>query len=222
MTHYRGMESESCQALRAVVGNRDAGYFFQRAVRFGGVAHQFRGIPVNLVQIGAIRRDPIVAGAAADVATKRPEGAIAPDIRARRILRDSDLEAVDMEGTEVAVPENRSVQESVIRGDGQPAKFSDLASPCVDRYDLADANSAIFVNVRHRDSVADSVSDEEGIRPVVQESDVERRTAPSVLERGIAERAVCIHAEYNDAVRIWRIRSYGPWLAVWTRHPENG
>src|SRR5262249_53472564 len=182
MTHYRGMKSESCQALRAVVGNRDAGYFFQRAVRFGGVAHQFRGIPVNLVQIGAIRRDPIVAGAAADVSTKPPEGAIALDVGACGILRDSDLEAVDMEGTEVAVPENRSVQESIIRGDSQPAKFSDLASPCVDRYDLADANSAIFVDSAQGHSIAHSLPDDEGIRSVVQESDVERRTASSVLE----------------------------------------
>src|SRR5207244_8851227 len=119
---------------------------------------------------------------------------------ARRILRDFELGAVDMEGADVAVPENRSVQKSVIGRNGQPAKFSDRSSPCVDRYDLANADSAVFVNAAHADSVTDGVSDDERVRSVVQESDVERRTAASVLERGVAERAVCIHAKYNDAV----------------------
>jgi hypothetical protein len=101
------------------------------------------------------------------VDTKPPEGAIALDLGARRILRDSDLEAVvDMEGGDVAVPENRSVQVSVIGGDGQPTKFSDLASPCVDRYDLADANSAIFVDSAQGHPIADGISDDERIRPV--------------------------------------------------------
>ena len=143
-------------------------------------------------------------------------------IGARRILRDSDLGAVDVEGGDVAVPENRSVQESVIRGDGRPAKFSDLASPCVDRYDLADANSAVFVDSAHSHSITDGISDDERIRPVMQERDVERRTASSILERSVAERAVGIDAVYHDAVGIWRIRSDGPCFAVWTRHPENG
>src|SRR4029077_3198177 len=179
------------------------------------------GIPVDLVQKCAVRRNPVIARSAADVSTKPPEGAIALDDGARRILRDSDFGAVDMEGGDVAVPENRGVQESIIGGDGQPAKFSDLASPCVDRYDLADANSAVFVNAAHADSVTDGVSDDEGIRSVVQKRDVERRTAPSVLERGVAERPVCIHPEYNDAVGIRRIRSNRTRFAVWPRHPEN-
>src|SRR4029077_6086621 len=178
--------------------------------------------PVDLIEKGAIRRHPIVARAAADVSTKTPEGAIALDVGARGILRDSDLGAVDMEGGDVAVPENRTVQESVIGGDGQPTKFSDRASPCVDGYHLADANSTVFVNAAQADSVTDGVSDDEGIRPGVQEGDVERRTATSVLERGVAERAVCIHAEYNDAVGIWCIRGDRPWFAIWSRHPENG
>src|SRR4029077_5029426 len=108
----------------------------------------------------AIWRNPAIARAAADVCTKRPEGAIALDVGARRILRDTDLGAVDMEGGDVAVPENRSVQDSVIGGQGQPAEFSDRASLCVDRYELADANSAVFVNAAHADSVTDGVSDD--------------------------------------------------------------
>src|SRR5260370_36321658 len=136
------MASESRQTLWAVVGNRDTGYFFQRAVWFGGVPHQLRGIPVDLVEVFTIRRNPAVARSTADVSTKPPEGAIALDLGARRILRDSDLEAVDMAGGDVAAPENRSVQAAVMRGKGQPAKFSDRASPCVDLYDLVDAHSA--------------------------------------------------------------------------------
>src|ERR1700747_2319380 len=121
------MASESRQSLRAVVGNRDAGYFFQRAIRLGGVPHQLRCIPVDLIQVFAIRRNPAVARAAADISTEPPEGAIALDLGTCRILRDSDLETVvDIEGGDVAVPENRSVQASVIGGDGHPAKFTVL------------------------------------------------------------------------------------------------
>src|SRR6266403_1797510 len=211
-----GGESESRQTLRAVVGDGDTGNLLERAVWFGGVPHQLRGVPVDLVEIGAIRRNPVITRSTADVSAKSPEGAIALDVGARRILRDSDLGAIDMERGDVAVPENRSVQESVIGGDGQPAKFSGRASPCVDRHDLADANSSVFVNAAHADSVTNGVSDDERIRPIVQEGDVERRTASSVLERGVAQRAICIHAEYDDAVGIWRIRSDERWFAVWT------
>src|SRR5579863_1670090 len=138
--------SESRQPLRTVVRDRHAGNFLQRAIRLGSVADQLRGVPVDLVEKGAIRRDPVIAWAAADVSTKPPEGAIALDNRTCGILGDFEFEAVDVECGDVAVPENRSKQESVIGGDGCPAKFSDLASPRVDRYDLADANSSIFVD----------------------------------------------------------------------------
>src|ERR1700730_7461902 len=105
------MASESRQTLRAVVGDGDTGNLLQRAVGSSGVPHQLRGVPIDLVEKGAIWRHTIVARAATDVSTKRPEGAIALDVGACRILRDSDLEAVvDMEGGDVAVPENRSVQ----------------------------------------------------------------------------------------------------------------
>src|SRR5258708_25690206 len=182
------MASESRQPLRAVVRDGDAGHLLQRAVWFGGVPHQLRRIPIDLIQVFTIRTNPAVARAAADVSTKRPEGAIALDLGARRIPRDSDLEAVvDIEGGDVAVPENRSVQESVIGGDGQPAKFSGRASLCVDRYDLADADSAIFVDSAQGHSIADGISDDERIRPVMQERDVERRTASSSLEGAFAQ-----------------------------------
>src|SRR5580700_9204682 len=160
-------ESEPRQPLRAVIGNRNAGDLLKRAVWLRGVPYQLRGVPVDLVEKGAIRRNPAIARSAADVPTKPPECAIALDFGARRILRDFDLGAVDMEGGDVAVPENRSVHESVIGGDGQPAKFSDRASPCVDRYDLVDANSAVFVNTAQADSVTDGVCEDESIRSVV-------------------------------------------------------
>jgi hypothetical protein len=35
-------------------------------IRLGGIAHQFRSIPVDLVEVGAIRRQPDVARAAAN------------------------------------------------------------------------------------------------------------------------------------------------------------
>jgi hypothetical protein len=123
---------------------------------------------------------------------------------------------------DIAVPENSGEQESIIRGDGRPAKFSDLASPRVDRYDFADANSAIFVDSAQGYSIAHGKSDDERIRPVMQERDVERRTASSILEGTFAECAVGIDAVDYYAVGIWRIRSHGPCFAVWTSHPENG
>src|ERR1700740_3561600 len=184
------MASESRQTLRAVVGDGDTGHLLERAVWLGGVPHQLRRIPVDLVDKGASRRNPLIARSAADVSTKPPEGAIALDNRTCGILGDFEFEAVDVEGGDVAVAENRSVQEPVIGGDGCPAKFSDLASPCVDRYDLADTNSAIFVDPAQGHSIADGISDDERIRPVVQERDVERRTASSILEGAFAERAV--------------------------------
>src|SRR5258707_1379772 len=216
------MASESRQPLRAVVRAGDAGPPLQGAVWFGRVPHQLRRIPIDLIQLFTIRRNPAVDRAAADVSPKRPEGAIALDLGARRILRDSDLEAVvDIEGGDVAVPENRTVQESVIGGHGQPAQFSGRASLCVDRYDPVDANSAIFVDSGQGHSIADGISDDERIRPAFQESDVERRSASSILERAFAERAVGIDAVDYYAVGIRSIRSDELWFAVRTRHPKN-
>src|ERR1700746_1148594 len=54
-------ESESRQALRAVRGDRDAFNLLKGTVRLSGVAHQFRSIPVDLVEIFAIRRQPAIA-----------------------------------------------------------------------------------------------------------------------------------------------------------------
>src|SRR5579859_6605922 len=85
----RGPESEPRQSLRTVVGDLHAGDFGQRAIRLSGVAHKSRGIPVDLIQKRAIRRDPVVARAAGDVAAEPPGRAIAPHLRARGILGDT-------------------------------------------------------------------------------------------------------------------------------------
>src|SRR5215468_4522402 len=70
------VESESRQALRAVVWNPGTGNFRERAVRPRRVAHQLRGIPIDLVETVAIRRQPAVARSAAHGSIDRPEGAI--------------------------------------------------------------------------------------------------------------------------------------------------
>jgi len=72
-------------------------------------------------------------------------------------------------------------------------------------YDLADANSAVFVDPAQGHSIAHGKSDDECIRPVMQERDVERRTASSILEGTFAECAVAIDAVDYYAVGIWRI-----------------
>ena len=100
-------QSESRQALRAIVGNFHARDLVKRTVRPSGVAHQFRGIPVDLIEIGTIRRNPVIARAAANGSIDRLEGAIPQNFRARRILRNADLGAVDMEAANVAVTEAR-------------------------------------------------------------------------------------------------------------------
>src|SRR5216684_4575245 len=78
-----GAESESGQALRAVVRNARAGDLVERTIPLDGVAHQFRGVPVNLVEIGTVWRQPDVVRAAADDSADPPEGAISRNLRAR-------------------------------------------------------------------------------------------------------------------------------------------
>src|SRR5262245_29262887 len=65
--------SELRQAPRAVVANQVIS--FARAVWLSSVTDQLRGIPANLVEVGAIRRNPAIARAAGLVAgTKRSSG----------------------------------------------------------------------------------------------------------------------------------------------------
>src|ERR1700691_1104684 len=80
-SHRHRAGSEPRQSLRTVVRDRDAGHFLQRAIWLSGVPHQLRRIPIDLVEKGAIWRNPVIARAAADVSTKPSEGAIALDNR---------------------------------------------------------------------------------------------------------------------------------------------
>src|SRR5262249_34398632 len=82
-------------------------------------------------------------------------------------------------------------------------------------HELADAYHAVLVDVAHADSVADRISDEEGIWPAVQEGYVERRCASRVMERRPRERAILAHPEHDEAVGIWRIGSDHLECAVW-------
>src|SRR5262249_14406006 len=108
-------ESESRQALRAVVRNFYAGDLVERTVRLSGIPNQLRGIAVNLVEIGAIRRNPAVARSAGDIPAERPGGAVSRNLRACGITGDFQASAVDLEAGNVAVTEVRSVQHPVIR-----------------------------------------------------------------------------------------------------------
>src|SRR5580692_2954416 len=95
--------SEPGQALRAVVGNLHTRDFLQGAVRMRGVADQLRGIPIDLIEIRAIRRDPVVGRATGHGSVERPGGAVSRNLRARRVLRDFQAAIVDVEGADVAV-----------------------------------------------------------------------------------------------------------------------
>src|SRR5262245_54107438 len=106
--------SESRQTLRAVVRNLYAGNLLERAVRLSGVAHQFRGIPVDLVEKGAIRREPVVGRAADHGSVEPPGGAVSRNLRARGVARDLEAAAVDVEAADVAVAEVRRVHGLVV------------------------------------------------------------------------------------------------------------
>src|SRR4029077_3667283 len=95
------------------------------------------------------------------------------------------------------------------------------ASLCVDRYDFAYANSAIFVDSAECHSIADGICDHERIGPVMQECDIEGRTASSILEGAFAESPVCVYAMNHDAIGIRNIRGDRPELAVYPGHPND-
>src|SRR5262245_40024492 len=135
----RAAESESRQALRAVVGNLHTGDLVERPVRLRGIAHQFRGIAVDLVKKRAIRREPAVGRAAGDVSTEPPGGAVSRNPGARRIARDFQAAAVDAIAADVAVAEVRGVDGPVVRRYGQPAQLGGQAGARIDLDERTDA-----------------------------------------------------------------------------------
>src|SRR5262245_57530541 len=156
-------QSESRQALRAVVGNFHAGDLAKRAIRVSGVAHKFASIPVDLIEIRAIRREPVIARAADHGSVEPPGGAVSRNLRARGVARDFDAAAVDVVAADVAVAEVRSIDGPVVRSYGQPAQLGGHACARVDLHERADADLAVFLNGAHGASVADGKSDDKGI-----------------------------------------------------------
>src|SRR5262249_2492963 len=152
------LASKSHQALRAVVGYLDAGDLLQRTVRLRGIRNQFRGIPVDLVEMPAIRRNPAVARSAGDGSVEPPGGAVPRTLAARGILRNGELGALAIDGvtSDIAVAEVRSVHSSVIRGDGEPAQLRRQTCARVDLHKRADADLAFFTDGADGASVPDS------------------------------------------------------------------
>src|SRR5262249_56513412 len=93
------------------------------SARLGGVADDRPRLPVDLIQVGAIRREPAVARAAGYGRVETPRGAVARNSRAGGVLRDLQTSAVDVERADVAVAEVRRENESVIRRDREPAQL---------------------------------------------------------------------------------------------------
>src|SRR5262249_32964277 len=155
--------SESRQALRTVVGYFHTGDLVERTIRLSGIAHQFRGIAIDLIEISAIGCNPAITRAAGDVSTERPGCAVARNLRTRGIARELQATPVDMEAADVAVAEVRRVYRLVIRGDCQPAQLGRQACARVDLHERADANRAVFLDGSHGAPVTDGISDDEGI-----------------------------------------------------------
>src|SRR5262249_56611156 len=156
--------------------------------------------------IRPIRRDRVVARAAGDVSTEPPGGTVSRNPRARRIAHDFQAAAVDVIAADVAVAEVRGVDGPVVRRYGQPAQLGGQACARVYLHERADADLAVFPDGAHGASVADGKSDDEGIRPTVQEGDVERRAAAGVVEPGGAEGAVLAQRKDGEAIGIRRVR----------------
>src|SRR4030095_4139827 len=103
------------------------------------LAHQFRGIAVDLVQIGAIRRNPVIGWSAGNGCVEPSGGAIPRNLFARRILSDLETVAAEAERGGAAVAEVGCIHELVIRRDRQPAQLGGQAWACIDLREWADA-----------------------------------------------------------------------------------
>src|SRR5262249_34319077 len=152
------------------------------------------------------RRNPVIARSAGNGAVEPSGSAVPRNLWARWILRDCQAVAVDAKRADVAVAEVGCIHELVIRGDRKPAELRGQARARIDLHERADAEVAVSIDGSHGASVADGISDDEGIRPAVQEGDVERRAAFCVIEPCRAEGAVLAQGKDGEAIGIWRIR----------------
>src|SRR5262249_61945015 len=114
--------------------------------------------PVDLVEIGAIRRNPAITRSAGNGGVETSGGAIARNLRACRILGDGELIAVDAEAADVAVTEIRRVHESVIWRDGEPAQLRRQARARVDLHERADGDLAVAIDRCEGATAADGIS----------------------------------------------------------------
>src|SRR4029077_9280571 len=90
----------------------------------------------------------------------------------------------------------------------------------IDLHERTEADPALFIDAPDGAPVADSISEDEGIRLAVEEGYVPGRTASPVVERGGAEYAVLADGEYDQAVGV-RIRSDRLWLSGPPRGPRH-
>src|ERR1700722_4923348 len=95
-------KSESRQTLRTVVGNLHAAHFLERAIRLRGIAHELRGVAVDLVEIRVVRAKPTVGRAAGHGSVEPPGGAVSRNLRARWIARDFQAVTVDAVAADIA------------------------------------------------------------------------------------------------------------------------
>src|SRR5215813_15455180 len=107
-------QSESRQTLGAVVRDCNAGDFIQRSVWLRRISDEFRGVPVDLIEIRSVWRKPVVARSTADVAAECPERAVSRNLGAGGVLRDLQPLAVDVKRADVAVAEVRRIHDAVI------------------------------------------------------------------------------------------------------------
>ena len=95
----------------------------------------------------------------------------------------------------------------IVSGDTEPTQLRRQAWTRVDFREGADTEFAVGIDLCQSASVADGISDDERIRPTMQESEVEGRARLPVLEAGHAEGAILLHRKYDEAIGIRRVRS---------------
>src|SRR5262249_19484555 len=141
--------------------------------------------------------------------------------RARRVAGDVQSAALDVIAADVAVAEVGGVDGPVVGRYGQPAQLGGQTCARVDFHEWADADLAVVLNGAHGASVADGISDHEGVPPTMQEGNVERRAASGVVESGCTKRAVLAQGKDGEAIGIWGIGGDRVECAATALDPEN-
>src|SRR5262249_5589282 len=106
---------------------------------------------------------------------------------------------------DVAVAEVGSEDELIVRANRQPAQLRGPPSAGVDLREGPGGDPAVRAEGGQSDPVAHGGTDDEVIRPMVQESRVERRAASRVVERTFAKRTVLPDWKHDEPVRVGRV-----------------